>query len=142
MLQGLAEAEGVTSVHAAYAEAVAEKYLVDFMRTRQVFRRPGTHVCLYRLLGKRCPRYSCPSPSMIPGADHMSEWLQGGKTVCLISQPYGLSYDAMRDTVTFCERYGLEADIHTWPSWHCPGAVLTLFYTVKGQPLRAVPRQP
>jgi hypothetical protein len=75
VLQGLAEAEGVTSVHTAYAEAVAEKYLVDFMRTRQVIRRPGTHVCLYRLLGKRCPRYSCQSPSMIPRADHMSEWL-------------------------------------------------------------------
>ena len=50
----------------------------------------------------------------------------------IVSQSYGLTHEDLRETLKFCERFGLEVDISSWPSWHFPSAVLTLTFARAG----------
>jgi hypothetical protein len=129
LLARLHAAEGSDVVQRTAADVLADAALADFIRTRQVRRRPGSHVCVSRLLGQRCRSYGCPQ---IPCGDHLSEWCRGRETVAIVSQPYGLYGKQLRETMAFCEQYGLDVDIDTWPSWHFPGSVLTAVFTRQG----------
>jgi hypothetical protein len=129
ILKELVEQEGTGVTMRAYAEAVYEKSqknFANFYDGIELVRK--SHVCLNRLLGKRCKSGTCDSPRSIPAADHCSEWKKDGKTFIIVSQPYGLSYDSLKETVAFCEENGLEAEVRSGPSWHFPGAVLTIEY--------------
>lgn len=142
-LRRLLEAEGTNGVESAYAEAVADRHEEDWIARRALKLHRG-HCCVNRLLGKRCQhgRAYLPLGSgtlvvatqsagtiEIPKGDHLSEWTHNGKTDVILSQPYGLTYKGIKETVAFCERYGLEASIDTWPSFHLPGAVLSVEYS-------------
>ena len=62
------------------------------------------------------------------GLDHVSCWNKDGKPYCLVSQPYGLSTEALKNMLTTADILGLEIDISSHPSWHYPGAVLTVIW--------------
>jgi hypothetical protein len=99
------------------------------IRQRQFAEKYGVtpsdqHACVDQLVGKRC-RGDCPR---IPAGDHLSLWNKDGNPFVIVSQPSGLSYDDLKETVKFCARYGLRAEISAWPSWHSPGEVLTVLY--------------
>jgi hypothetical protein len=116
----------------AYAEATCTRLLESFKKTRNLRRRSvGGHVCVNRLKGKRCSGYGIDCPS-IPHGDHLSEWKLGGKTVAILSQPYGLSFDGLGETLEFCNLHDLQVSIDTYPSFHFPSAVLSLTFTRKG----------
>lgn len=109
-------------------------------RKRQFAKKYGVkcsdrHACVNRLIGKRCGigNLKCVDPCpRIPAGDHLSLWNKDGKPFVIVSQPYGLTWSALVETVQFCERYGLRPDIDTWPSWHSPGKVLTILYFRNG----------
>jgi len=68
---------------------------------------------------------ACPS---IPAGDHLSMWTKDGTPFCFVSQPYGLGYYDLKDTLKFCARHGLRIEIDAWPSWHAPGEVVTVLF--------------
>jgi hypothetical protein len=74
-------------------------------------------------------------PCWPPGADHSSLWNRDGKPVVFVTQPYSLGVDTMRELVAFCDRWGLDACVSAWPSWHYPAAVVTVEITRKGESL-------
>lgn len=118
----------------AYADAVHLWLLESFRSNRGIKQRaPGSHVCVERLKGKRrCPAPYSDACLEIPRGDHLSEWIVGGKTIAILSQPYGLSYDGLTETLAFCEQHELEVLIDTYPSFHYPGRVLSLVFTRRG----------
>jgi hypothetical protein len=130
-LRALIAEESLDDAERAYAEAVEE-------HRRKVYAKGAgkqsqdSHVCVHRLLGKRCPSRSnyeemCET-QRLPGADHLSEWRKADGTRRIVSQPYGLAYETLKETVAFCERLGLEAYIDAWPAWHFPGYTLLVEY--------------
>lgn len=123
-----------------YAEATHERLHEDFAAARKLKeRKPGSHVCVYRLKGSRqCRCYRIEDgvlrhqPIEIPEGDHLSEWTQGGRTVAILSQPYGLTFNGLRETFEFCEAHDLKVSINSYPSFHYPGVVLSLLFTRNG----------
>jgi|GEM_PF-3226288 len=134
MIRTLIEREGVDSAYRAFAEASWKDVRAAAMRGFQP--RGRAHVCVHRLLGKKkCPdtyEHPCDSPDM-PGRDHLSEWAQDGKTVKIVSQPYGLSYETMKEIIKYCEKRGLRVDISA-VSWHFPGQTLRVDFSVDNKP--------
>jgi hypothetical protein len=86
------------------------------------------HVCEYTLAGQRCMDRHRYAPYTIPALDHPSVWTKDGKLHTIVSQPYHLRYEDMKQTVAMCELLGLEADVDAWDSWHFPGATLLITY--------------
>lgn len=122
------EEGGLDLATRAYAEATYQAKL-DAYKKRNGLKADGSgHVCIHRLKGQRCPSEKCYSPTCIPGQDHVSEWKKDGKSYVIVSQPYAFSYETMKETIEFCESNGLRADISSTPSWHFPGAVVTVEY--------------
>jgi hypothetical protein len=78
------------------------------------------------------------------GDDHTSMWAyqEDPRTpVVYVSQPYNLTSEEMQKIVQCCEEWGLTASIgtgfHIWhPTWHFPGAVLSIVVTRKEQHLK------
>ena len=125
-LRDLLNESDLDMVKRAYAEAVSESKLREYIHG---IKAPhDSHVCVSRLKGKRCPDETCNSPMIIPRGDHYTEWRKDGKTIVIVSQPYGMSYDALKHTVAFCDENGLTADISADQSWHFPGATLLVEY--------------
>lgn len=122
-IQQLMKEEGLDSVIRAYAEATCERHQEQYIK-KYGLKASNSHACIGRLINKRCSTDGV--PCRLPGGDHVSLWLKDGKPEVYISQPYHLSLDNMRAIVEFCDRYRLTVDISTWPSWHFPGAVLTV----------------
>jgi hypothetical protein len=122
-------------VERVYAAVVARQRYEAFVRRYQVRPRRDTHVCLYRLLGaSRCPdtyEEPCDSPHLLPGVDHMSEWLRGKTTYCLVSQPYNWDWRTMCATVDLGRRHGFEVQVSARASWHFPGWTTLVLYTRK-----------
>lgn len=123
----LCMAEGADAALRAYAEATWEEHQKQYAK-KYGLKLSNGRICLARLLGKKCDYHSDHSgiPCRPPGADHDSLWLKDGKPYVYVSQPYGLSAREMRELVSMCDRHGLEAYASAWPSWHFPGAVLTV----------------
>jgi len=132
-LRKLLREEGLDIAGRASAEATCGAALRDYVRSNKVREWSDWHSCYHRLLGEECLGVRsqtgiCDSPTCIPGADHVTEWTQRGKTCVIVSQPYYLDYPTVRQTVEFCDAHGLRADITASPSWHFPGRVLTVEY--------------
>lgn len=125
----LAEAEGEDEMSRACAEAVMAYEEASFIERNKVKPSSGSHVCVKRLQGsRRCNGHSLhDDDEQLPGADHISEWIKDGKTEIIVSQPYGLSWRALKEIVSFCEAKGLEAEIDAG-SWWFPGRTLVLEY--------------
>jgi len=116
----------------AYADACHDDLFKGFKNSRKVTQRTtGGHVCVNRLKGsrRRCYGVDCPE---IPDGDHLSEWKRSGTTVAILSQPYGLGFDGLRETLAFCDEHGLQVTINTYPSFHFPSTVISLIFTQKG----------
>lgn len=130
-IRTLIEREEVDAAYRAFAEA-AWKYIETRVMGGLKLKGDG-HICIHRLLGeKKCPD-SFENPCLsnnIPGQDHLSEWVEDGETKAIVSQPYYFSYETMKETVKFCEKHGLRADISA-ESWHFPGRTLRVDYTLK-----------
>ena len=70
----------------------------------------------------------------IPGLDHPTCWTKQGRRV-VISEPYGISYQTLRQMVNFAEMYGLEFSIDArFQSWN-PGRCDAVIWTKQGAPL-------
>lgn len=131
-LRKLLDEQGLDVVTRAYAEAAWESARTQYAEREGIKERSGSHVCVERLLGKRCPGEDhLNSPFDIPGSDHSSEWVKDRKTHAIVSQPYSFSYETMLKTVKFCEENGLRADISAERAWHFPGRVLMVAYKRK-----------
>lgn len=123
-----------------YADTVHLSLLESFTTRYKIKRRRplGYHVCVHRLKGNRqCPGYARYAPHglrcpQIPDGDHLSEWVSKNKTVAILSQPYGLTFKSVVETVKFCKEHGLQVEIDSYPSFHFPGVVLSLVFTRKG----------
>jgi hypothetical protein len=55
----------------------------------------------------------------MPGLDHPSLFLMGGKAAVLISQPYGLS--EVKELMLWASSRPVTVRFDEWPSWHFPG---------------------
>jgi excisionase family DNA binding protein len=125
--------EGLDAAYRAFSEAAWKRIREEVMHG---FKPKGlAHICVQRLLGKkRCPdsyEHPCNSPDM-PGRDHLSEWVQDGKTSKIVSQPYNLSYETLKELVEYCEKRGLRADISA-ESWHFPGKTIRVDFSLNKQ---------
>lgn len=126
----LSEENGGDSVHRAFAEVVQERWRDDYLAREKLKPAHGRHVCIHRLIGKRCPEdtargtyadATCAS-HYIPRADHLSEWRAEDGKRYIVSQPYGRwDYNSLKELIAFCDRLGLEATIDASRSWHFPG---------------------
>lgn len=141
----MTEAPDSGGVTRAFAEAVSEQWRKDYA-IREKLKPVSAHVCVSRLLGKRCPEERDRSGDaicesyMIPRGDHLSEWRAEDGSRRLVSQPYGMDYESLKELVTFCERLGLEADIDAYPAWHFPGS--TLFVELRRKDTAKTRREP
>lgn len=134
-----------TDAAQVYAEATHEKIRQEFAVLWRIKGRKGGHVCIYRLKGSRQCKcntvkggFLTHQPIEIPRGDHLSEWTRDGQTVMILSQPYGLGYEGLQETLKFCEAHDLEVSINTYPSFHYPGSILSLIFTRKGFQLRTI----
>lgn len=128
------------AAHRAFAEATHESRLLKWAKQRELKRSDG-HACIARLLGRRCmmldprPRNQEGPPCTPPGADHSDLWIRGGKPVVYTTQPYQLSHKHLVELVEFCNRWGLEVKVDTWPGGHFPGSVLWIEIVTVGRVL-------
>lgn len=126
-LAALVQAEGPDAATRAYAQATWETRREQWAAKHGGLKQSAGHVCLSRLLGKRRCNEAGPDtlrPCRPPGADHCSLWLKDGVPEVLVSQPYGLGLQTMRELVALCDRCDFDASVDTWPAWHFPGGVL------------------
>lgn len=141
----MTEEHGTDSPTRAFAEAVSERWRETYA-TKENLKPVSAHVCVSRLLGKRCPEErdrsgdSICESYMIPGPDHLSEWRAPDGSRRIVSQPYGMDYESLKELVTFCERLGLEARLDAYPSWHFPGS--TLFVELRRKATAKTRREP
>ena len=115
------EKEGLDNARRAFSDATSQltrsEIMVGFKERAQ------SHVCIYRLLGeKKClHNEENESPILsIPGQDHLSEWTKDKITEKIISQPYNLSFEQLKDMILFCQDNRLRVDFSGF-SWHFPG---------------------
>lgn len=109
----------------------------SFIKLYGLKERKG-HACTHRLKGSRqCRCYTREGykPLDIPHGDHLSEWVRGGRTVAILSQPYGIHHKALVETMEFCKAHDLSVDIGSYPSFHYPGVVISLLFTRVNEPL-------
>ena len=69
-----------------------------------------------------------PTPfDMIPyreaGFDHTSLWLKDGKPYCVLTQPYGISFEQIKMAINVAKKYELEFNIADYPSFHFDGVI-------------------
>lgn len=134
-LRSLIEHEGAQIANYAYAESVSEIRKREFGEIHVATLSEDSHVCIHRLMGKPCARQdkphtvACNARNNIPASDHLSEWQKDGKTLFIVSQPYGMSFDSLKKTVLFCESNGLAVNISAESSWHFPGRTIAVEYT-------------
>lgn len=99
----------------AYAEA-STCYRKHAYRKRYNLRRsPGRNV-FERLIGKHA--YNNVFHRWM---DHPSLWLKDGQPYTFVGQPYGLTFEDLKDIVRHCEQYGLTASVDAGMSWWYPG---------------------
>ena len=137
-LQTLLAKEGGEAVRRAYADAIHEHEKKRYATSRTVKESFPRHPCIHKLFGRRCPTEKTPYDTdaecpHIPGQDHVSAWQRDGKTHIIVSQPYSMGYETLKETVEFCEKWGLQAYIDAYGSWHFPGATVLVEYLAKGK---------
>lgn len=135
-LSRLIEAEGIDQTERASAEALSEPLLEQWKKTIGATRSQG-QPCLNRLLGGRHQEHwnsdrVC-HPCRIPISDHTTSWIKNGKPVCILSQPYSLSTENMREIVATCEEWDLSVTVRTGPGFHFPGRILSVLWKHKGR---------
>ena len=124
--RALLQAEGDDGVRRAYAESTTNAIRDGYLRFWRLKPSRSDHVCVQRLKGERCPDDL--SHLKLRGADHLSEWTDGKKTVLIVSQPYHLHYETLEQVVAFCQANGLRADVEAESAWHFPGATLLITF--------------
>ncbi len=125
-LRALLQEEGVDGARRAYAETTGQSIRDEYLRSFGVKPSQSHHVCVHRLKGERCSNDL--SHLNVPGADHLSEWKKERETVLIVSQPYHLRYETLREIVAFCQANGLRADVEAESAWHFPGATVMVAY--------------
>jgi hypothetical protein len=81
------------------------------------------------LVGKRKPRYDMGTHP--PGTDHPTIWTKAGKPMLYLSQPYNLGDHILKEMCDFGEKWALEFWIRTWPGFHFPGHILSVWWCRK-----------
>lgn len=131
-IQELVAAEGGDVATRAYAEAVHTAVRDAYQKDNGVVPAKDSHVCANRLKGaKYCPdKYNTTGIAKcdlrIPNSDHLSEWVKDGETFSIVSQPYGLSFEALKEMIKFCEQHQLVPYISADRTWHFPGSTLSI----------------
>jgi hypothetical protein len=67
----------------------------------------------------------------LPASDHLKEWMVNGKTVSIVSEPYQLSLNNMREIVSYAEANGLDVFVSADRAAHFPGHTLHIEWTRK-----------
>lgn len=132
-MSALIEKRGLGAAENVYAQAAYRELEERWAKSRNLKRSTGK-ICVQRLLGKRCMEYYPHGDCRchIPRADHMSLWMRDGVPIAYVSQPYGLTTRSLTETLTFCEKYGLDVQIDASPAWHYPHVVLMVVITKAG----------
>jgi len=133
-IQELLAAEGADIATSAYAEAVHAAVRDAYQKENRANPAKDSHVCVNRLKGsKNCPdKYNrtgtVKCELRLPASDHLSEWVKDGETFSIVSQPYGISYVALKEMIEFCDQHQLEPFISANRAWHFPGSALSIEY--------------
>ena len=129
---------GIPNPHLAFAEAVSDIRLCEWVKAQGVTRAKG-HICLAKLAGRKCPneRWSPPwedtDHRCLPkGSDHTSMWSRNGKPFLIVTQPYGLNSECLESMLASAKELGLKLWINGRPSWHFPGATLSVIFCRQG----------
>lgn len=109
------------SVTRAYAEVVADENRESFVKTRGLKKSNGS-LCIQRLSGKQCNYKNCAPPA----GDHDTLWIKDGEPALYLMQPYGLTWDDMKNLVAFCAERKLQASVSAGPSFHFAGRVISV----------------
>jgi hypothetical protein len=81
------------------------------------------HYCLLQLTEEGCRQVGAPCVHL-PGCDHTTLWLKGGKPHVYVTQPYNLDQELLDDMFRVCRRHGLTLRVDSHPAWHNETAVL------------------
>jgi len=94
----------------------------------------SAHPCAHFLVGKKCTQYTdkwrlSDPPCQPPSGDHLTVWTDKDGAAILLSQPYHIFN--MKKEVEFCDAWGLQMSIRTWPGFHFYGHVLSVEYKLR-----------
>lgn len=134
ILRELSQAEGFNNACAAFNEVVSEERLNKYLADHGGSSIRMGHKCFYHLNGeKHCPDTWSQSDYskcilLAPIHDHLDELVKDRKTVSMLAQPYMITFQELKDTIEFCEKYGFEMEINAAQSWHFPGTTLLVEY--------------
>lgn len=128
-LRDLIETEGVDSGERAFAEAIGEARYWRRVNNTGMYPKDGP-ACAHVLLGEKCPpaKRDEAQACFPPGSDHVSLWYKAEEPVALVSEPYQLSYSALRGILRCCDENGLTVRINAQDSLHFPGRTLYVEY--------------
>lgn len=132
IMQELLAAEGIDVANRAYAEAAHTAVRDAYQKEKEVTPAKDSHVCVNRLKGsKNCPdKYNSTGIAKcdlrIPASDHLSEWVKDGETYSIVSQPYGLSLETLKEMIEFCDQHQLMPYISANRAWQFPGSALSI----------------
>ena len=121
-LRELSATEGAGITERAYAEGTWEQHKKDYLKNRGLKPTNG-RVSFGRLIG-RGKHYNTVFNESWMG--HVSLLIKDGHPEVFISQPYHLNNGELKQLIATCDEFGLDVSVGTWPSWHFPGAVLTV----------------
>jgi hypothetical protein len=126
-LQKVLEACGEDVATQVFGSVVAEIRCRAFCHLQDV-KQINYGAYLEQMKGKQRPAVS----KIPPAIDHGTLWGKDGKTPSLlVSQPYKLTHDHLRQIMDFCEANGLDVEVAGWPSWWKPGMALTVIFKTK-----------
>ncbi len=129
VLRELLSESDLDTVRRAYAQATWASYRDQFAELSEIHFGSGS-VCAHKLLGRNHCRENF-SDCEFPARDHASYGVAGRKTMMLISQPYSLAEDDLRNIVQFCDKNKVKVSVTANDSWHFPGDTLLIVYRKK-----------
>jgi hypothetical protein len=124
VLRKLVKAEGIDAAQSAYATAVSDSIRKNWAKCNQATLDGGKgHWCVRMLLGETCRRQIC-GPDEIPALSHGSFWRRDGKPPLLVSQPYGLDLEDLRELVEVSDRYAFDVHVTAHSFWNAGNSML------------------
>lgn len=143
-LRLVAEEEGLDPAQRAVAEALSELRQAAWIKRHGLEQSDGS-IHWLELLGRRPGGEE--QLLRLPGDDHVSLWLKGGKPDVYVSQPYALGVDTLREMARMADDHGLDVHVDAKSSWWFPGHTLFIewrraHHKDRGAPTREGRRRP
>jgi hypothetical protein len=118
--------EGVDDARRAFAEGISDG-IISLNKSLGLKKSSSSNSCVCRLLGKHHHYDEDPSLCYLPHSDHPYYLNRNGVPVALVSEPYNLGQDQIKNIISFCDTNGIDFHIDNEGSWF-PGRTLRMVF--------------